>query len=120
MYVDTNIIVDLLRNEPKAKIFFENYTGCIRTSIIVKLELIDGLKTKHEIPNLNKRVIRAFQIDVIQISDEVSKAAEKIFIDFRHSHGVSVNGSIIAATSLSASEPLATHNTQNFEFIPGF
>ena len=118
MYVDTNIIVDFLRDKKESKDFLKNYIGSIKTSIIVKLELIDGLQTKREISNLTKQVFNNLQIEIIQINDDVSKKTEEIFTNYRHSRGISVNDSIIAATALIFGQPLATHNTKHFDFIP--
>ena len=118
MYVDTNIIVDFLRERKESKVFMENYIGTLKTSIIVKLELIDGLQTKREIKILTKQVFNNLQIEVIQLNEEVSKKAEEIFVSYRHSHGISINDSIIAATALSLGESIATHNAKHFDFIP--
>ncbi|OGG19329.1 hypothetical protein A3D78_06180 [Candidatus Gottesmanbacteria bacterium RIFCSPHIGHO2_02_FULL_39_14] len=118
MYIDTNIIIDLLRGEINSQNFFQNFSGIIKTSIIVKLELIDGLETKGEISRLQKRIFDYFQIEVIHINEEISQIAENIFTDFRHSRGISINYSLIAATAIYLGEPLSTHNVKHFNFIP--
>lgn len=118
MYVDTNIFVDLLRGQKNSISFFENYAGSIKTSIIVKLELIDGLARKGEITLLDKNIFNVFQINVIHINEEISRVSENIFQNFRHSQGISINDSIIAATALYIGEPITTHNTKHFNFIP--
>ena len=54
MHVDTNIFVDLLRGQEEANDFLEKHLKSIKVSLIVKLELIDGLESKREIPKLNQ------------------------------------------------------------------
>ena|SRR3989344_2201304 len=117
MYVDTNVFIDLIRGKKNSLNFFKNYTGTLKTSVIVKLELIDGLHAKRDISFLNKKTFDFFQIEIVQINEDISINAEEIYKSFRHSHGISINDSIIAATALYLGEPLATHNTKHFNFI---
>lgn len=118
MYVDTNIFVDLLRGQEESREYLEKYLKSIKISVIVKLELIDGLESKREISKLNK-IFDSFSIEVVQVNEKISKKAEDIFTNFRHSHGVSVNDVLIAATAMVQGKKLATHNTKHFSFIPG-
>jgi len=120
MFVDTNIFVDFLRGRDDAVSFFESHQTAVKTSVIVELELIDGLKSKRDIAVLQKHLFGLFDITIIQINDEISAKAESIFKNYRHSHGISINDSLIAATAISIGEPLITHNKKHFSFIRGF
>ena len=118
MFVDTNIIIDSLRGEKNSKHFLEKHTGSIKISVIVKLELLEGLKTKSKIAVLNKKVFDALQISTVYIDEDVSVKAEGVFTDFRHSKGISINDAFIAATALVHDEELVTRNKKHFGFIP--
>lgn len=118
MFVDTNVLIDLLRGREATLNFLENYIGLLKISVIVELELIDGLRAKKDIVSLDKDLFRPLQMEIVQINEEISKKAVDFFTKYRHSHGISINDAIIAATSLVYTEPMSTFNTKHFAFIP--
>lgn len=117
MFVDTTVFIDYFRDYSKAEEFLKENTNLLKISIIVKLELIDGFQKKREIGKIEKST-KLFGIETIHISEEISNLAEDIFKNFRHSHGISVNDALIAATAVFYKKPLFTHNTKHFDFIP--
>ena len=117
MFADTNILIDLFRGKASSIEMLEKFRGGIKISIIVLMELIDGLKSKSDIAKLRKQLINTIGIEIIQINDEISETSYELFSTFRHSHGISINDAIIAATALNYDEPLATLNNKHFEFI---
>lgn len=117
MLLDTSVFIDLIRKYPPAtKAFSETLSGQ-SASIVTKLELIAGLKSKKEIASI-ENLFRDFQIILLPITDDVSVTSENIFIKYYHSHGVGILDSFIAATALVYDEELITRNTKHLDFIP--
>ena len=117
MFVDTTVFVDYLRNYPQAEAFLKKNIKSMDISVIVELELIDGFEKKADIKKINK-LFQLFGVETVHISEDVSGLAETIYKNYRHSNGISVNDSLIAATAIYYEKPLATHNKKHFEFIP--
>ena len=91
MFADTNILIDLFRGKASSIEMLEKFRGGIKISIIVLMELIDGLKSKSDIAKLRKQLINTIGIEIIQINDEISETSYELFSTFRHSHGISIN-----------------------------
>lgn len=117
MLLDTSLFIDLIRKYPSATKAFSETLSSQSASIVTKLELIAGLKSKKEIASIED-IFRDFKIKLLPITDDVSVTSEDIFIKYYHSHGIGILDSFIAATALVYDEELATRNTKHFDFIP--
>ena len=113
MIVDTTILVDLFRNNEKAKKFLlkEQNTLISRISL---MELVYGSPSKKAL-ELIKQQILSLNIQIIEISEAISYKAGEIFEDYFHSTGIGIIDSIIAATAINLNETVATHNLKHFK-----
>lgn len=117
MLLDSTAFIDFTREYKPAIEAFNKVLHGQSTSVVTKLELIVGKKTKKDIKKIES-ILKNLQINVIPINDAVSKAAENILSDYYHSHGIGILDSFIAATALVYDEELVTSNKKHFDFIP--
>lgn len=117
MLLDSTVFIDFTREYRPAVEAFNQVLYGQSTSVVTKLELIVGQKTKKDIKKI-ETILKSLQINIIPINDGVSRVAEKILSEFYHSHGIGILDSFIAATALVYDEELATRNTKHFDFIP--
>lgn len=115
MIVDTTILVDLFRNNEKAKKFLLKEPNLL-ISRISMMELAFGSPSK-KVLNLIKSQILALNIGIIEINEAISYKSGEIFEDYFHSTGIGIIDSIIAATAINFHEDIATHNLKHFQKI---
>ncbi|MFZ5642546.1 MAG: type II toxin-antitoxin system VapC family toxin [Bacillota bacterium] len=118
--IDTNIIIDHLRNVPKAtqqikEIENGNFEGIIST--ITVMELLAA-------PRLNQQRIEAIKIllgifDHVPVDGQLAAIAGNLLSKYRASHGLNPMDAIIAATALIGDAVLFTLNTKHFRYIEG-
>lgn len=117
MLLDSSIFIDLIRKyQPASKAFKKALHGQ-STSVVAKLEIVAGLKTKKEIKSIES-MFEDLQIKVLPVNEEVTEISENIFLKYYHSHGIGILDTFIAATALVYDEELVTINTKHFDFIP--
>lgn len=116
MILDTTVFIDLFRDQKIARDFFLRTFSSLRTSRVVVMELIYGLKVKKDIRLLLKQ-LTAFHIEIIEIDEAISREADKLFEAYFHSHGLGVMDAFVAATALVKQEELVTHNIKHYRFI---
>ena len=80
------------------------------------MELLVGATNKADLKKI-KTNISAFQI--VYIDWAVAKLAIELLEQYNLSHGLQIQDSFIAATSLATSLPLFTYNIKDFSFIKG-
>lgn len=117
MLIDSTPFIDLLRGYPPAKQAFQEILFGQSISVVTKLELAAGSKTKTEIQKII-RLLETLEVAILPITEEVSRTAEELFISFYHSNGLGIQDALIAATAIVNNEELATHNRNHFDFIP--
>ncbi|KKQ42645.1 MAG: PilT protein domain protein [Microgenomates group bacterium GW2011_GWC1_37_8] len=117
MLLDSSVFIDLIRKYPPATESFNKVLNRQSASIIAKLELIAGLKSKREIKSI-ENMFKDLQIKILPMTEEISDMSENIFVKYYHSHGIGILDSFITATALVYNEELVTRNTKHFDFIP--
>ncbi|MCE7064168.1 type II toxin-antitoxin system VapC family toxin [Dyadobacter sp. CY326] len=117
LLLDTNILIDYLRNKPHA-IQFVDFTGKLNLAIntIVVLELYNGCLNKAEFAKIKKTLNGFVHFD---LNESVAKTAVDISHMFALSHQLSVSDTLIAATALVYDLELRTLNLRDFRMIPG-
>ncbi|MFP5041586.1 PIN domain-containing protein, partial [Parasediminibacterium sp. JCM 36343] len=83
---------------------------------IAAMELLVGATNKAMLKKL-KQNLTAFHI--IYTETSIAKLAVDLLQEYNLSHGLQIQDSFIAATSLLSSLPLFTYNTKDFKFIKG-
>lgn len=118
--VDTNIIIDHLRNVPKATkllqdIEDDNFEGLISTITI--LELIAAPKMTEQRLAAVRELLELFER--IPVDGQIATAAGLYMAKYRASHGLEPMDAIIAATARVNEAAMFTLNTKHFKFIEG-
>lgn len=117
MLLDTNIIIDLFRGYPPAITAFENFLYSQKASVMTKMELIGGEKTRKDAKRMIE-ILDNLRINFLPITEKVCAEAENIILNYHHRQSIGILDSFIAATAIIYDEELATRNVKHFEFIP--
>lgn len=118
MIVDSTILVDAIRGKSKASLFLESAREKLIVSQAGMMEFIRGARTRRDIIVIDK-FMKGIQVEVVEITEEISREAGVIFRKFWHSHGIGVMDAFIASTALVLNERVATHNIKHFKQIKG-
>jgi predicted nucleic acid-binding protein len=114
--VDTNILIDLLHNIPKAVQWQAAMNGTrMGITAIIWFEVVQGAQNKVELQRALKFLAR-FDIEHTQPSDETW--AMQQFARLRLSHGVEFQDVLIAAVAQRLSVMLYTRNPRHFTALP--
>ncbi|MBE2270094.1 MAG: PIN domain-containing protein [Anaerolinea sp.] len=107
---DTNIIIDLLHELPRADTWFSGQ-GNSKFGITPTIwgEIIAGALNKKDMQRL-LRFLRRFEIVHVTPEDQ--------FTDFYLSHGVEFEDCLIAAVAVRLGVPLYTRNVKHFTPLP--
>ena len=113
--VDSDILIDMLRQQEKAKIFIEKIIKDDNAACISTLTEAEVLSGKECMDNIKREktegLLSSFRvIDVTQFI--ARKAAE-----FRREHDVPLHDAIIAATAVELKVPLHSRNVNDFRKI---
>lgn len=116
MLIDTTVFIDLFRGKNSAKQYLLDLKETVKISRVTQMELIFGSRSKNEM-SLIKKQLASLGVEIIEIDSEISKLAGKLLEEKFHSNGLGIMDALIAATAISQSEKLATHNIKHFQFI---
>ncbi len=111
--IDTDVIVDYLRDEPKAIAYFENLNEELLVSAITVAELYAGMRD-HEKEQLTE-FLSAFQ--TIPLNHKIAKQGGLYRRDYGATQGVGLADALIAATAVSQSATLITLNKKHFPML---
>ena len=113
--LDTNILIEILKDNPKTMQQLELLGGPLAISSITAMELIYGARNKAEVRQLEKFML-LFQS--LHLSRPISRRALKLITSYAKSHTLDIPDALIAATSLEHQVRLFTYNQKDFRFIP--
>ena len=117
MFLDTNIVVDVLRRFPLAVAYLETaeQQGTLSLSTPSQMELIIGCRNRAE-----ARRLREFleHFEICGLSATIGETAVDLIYQYRLSHGLLLADALIAATALEYEETLYTKNVRHFRTIP--
>lgn len=118
--LDTNIIIDHLRNIPQAtkqlqEIEDGNYSGLL--SVITITELLAAPRMSQERFAAINELFSLF--DVVSVDYQIAVTAGNLLSKYRASHGLEPMDALIAATALVNEAVLFTLNKKHFRFIQG-
>lgn len=112
--VDTDVLVDVSRNNEAAIDFLDQLGNSWFISIITALELIVGARNKKEVTQIDKLVA---VYSAIPLTAEIGNSSYGILRHFAKSHGLRVFDSLIAATAIEEDLTLVTRNKKHFQMI---
>ena len=118
--IDTNILIDHLRNVPQAtkqlqEIEDGNFQGLL--SAITITELTATPRMTEALFNSIKNLLQLFEI--VPVDSQIAYTAGKLLAKYRASHGLEPMDAFIAATALENEAVLFTLNKRHFRFIEG-
>ncbi len=112
--LDTNILIEILKNNSRTIGKVENFNGEVVISSISIMELYYGAINKAEIIKLEK-FVSLFQ--TLQLTQEISIKSIQLIKAFAKSHNLNIPDSLIAATAIEYRCKLFTYNLKDFKFI---
>ena len=112
--VDTDVLVDYLRESPPAVEYLESLREELLTSAVVVAELYAGVREGKERAALNT-LLSAFE--VVPVSTELAERGGLLRRDYGPKHGTGLADALIAATVLQAGAELATLNAKHFPMV---
>lgn len=116
LMLDTNILVDYLRQKIQAITFIENYGKAnLAISPIVSMEVYQGVLDKIDLLRTRKK-LNGFAS--LPLNQEVVQLAMQLQQQYILSHHIGIPDTLIAATALVYDLELKTYNLKDFRFIP--
>ena|SRR5258708_3197807 len=112
--VDTDVLIDISRNNEAAIDFLDQLDDSWSMSIITALELIVGARNKKEVTQIDL-LVAAYS--TIPLTTEIGNSAYGLLRKFAKSHGLRVFDSLIAATAIEDDLSLVTRNRKHFQMI---
>jgi predicted nucleic acid-binding protein len=114
MLVDTDIIIDYLKDVPEAVHFVEENIDQIAVSSITVAELYQGVRDGDEKDMLD---IFLSGIRVLDTNETIGRSAGLYRRQYRSSHNPGLADCLIAATAVEHGIPLKTLNTKHFPML---
>lgn len=116
MIIDSDVLIWYLRGNEKAQKIIEKSIP-FSISVITFMELMQGMRDKNEMKVFQKQ-IQKWNVNIIQISKEVSSRAMFYVQEYSLSHSMELADALIAATAVQNSETLLTGNDKHYKFLP--
>lgn len=116
LLLDTNIIVDYLRERAAAVNFVETLNGKPRVSVVTVAELFAGARSRREEDRIDSLLDAAV---VLPVTYEISKRAGQAMKHYQRSHGLDDFDALIGATAEHHGLALATLNVKHFPMLDG-
>lgn len=115
MLIDTDVLIWYLKGNEKAYQLIENSSN-FYISVVTYMELVQGMRDKKELNNLRKG-LRAWNAQIIYISEEIS--AKAMFYVEQHflSHSMQLADALISATAIACGIPVLTGNDKHYKAI---
>ena len=112
--VDTDVLIDFLRGNAKAKQFIKTNFDSIMLSTITIAELYSGVREGEERLNLDEFIEL---VVVVPVTDEIAVKGGLFKRDYIKSHGTGFADAIIAATSIVHKVTLCSLNKKHFPMV---
>jgi len=114
--LDTDIMIDILRDYPPAISWLEN-TDETEISLpgFVVMELIQGCNNKAEKETLEEKIS---DYEIVWPSQAACFEALNIFSSYYLSHKIGIIDALIGQTAIDMGVPLYTFNEKHYNFIP--
>lgn len=114
--LDTNILIEILKNNTLIVSTFHQTSSKFAISSISSMELYYGARNKKELQEL-KKFITFF--DTIKLDGVISTTATLLIEKYAKNHNLTIPDALIAATALRHNYPLWTLNIKDFHYIDG-
>jgi predicted nucleic acid-binding protein len=113
--IDSNVLVDLLRNADPAKRYIASIPKKPFASVVTVSELLAGARSRQEEARIEalKSWMRFLVVDEL-----IAERAGQYIKHYRRSHGLDAFDALIAATAEHHGLALATRNVKHFPMFP--
>lgn len=115
MLVDMDIIVWNMRGYARAAQWLDSQKD-ISVSSVTLMELVQGMRDKHELKFLDKAV-NSWSATVIPITESICDISLALLRSYSLSHGLRMADAMIAATAIHHNLVLATANIKHYKGI---
>jgi len=112
--IDTDVLIDVSRNNQAAIDFLDQLDDSWSISIITALELIVGARNKQEVTQIDQLIA---VYSAIPLTAEIGNSSYGLLKQFAKSHGMRVFDSLIAATAIEKDLTLISRNRKHFQMI---
>lgn len=112
--VDTDVLIDVSRNNERAIDFLDQLDESWSMSIITALELMVGARNKKEVNQIDQLIA---VYSAIPLTTEIGNSSYGLLRQFAKSHGLRVFDSLIAATAIEENLTLVSKNKKHFQMI---
>lgn len=116
LFVDTDVLIDYLRDRQEAVDYLESRREPLLTSAIVVAELYAGVRDGDERAAL-EALLQAFEI--VPIDAQIAERGGLWRRDYAPTHGVGLADALIAATVDQSNASLVTLNDKHFPMLRG-
>jgi predicted nucleic acid-binding protein len=114
LLIDTDVIIDYLRDRPEAVSYLESLTETLLTSAVTIAELYAGVRDGAERDALDS-FIQAFEI--VAVDEEIALKGGLYRRDYSKSHHTGLADALIAATAEIRNAELVTLNKKHFPML---
>jgi predicted nucleic acid-binding protein len=114
LLLDTDVLIDYLRDEPQAIAYLEECTETLMVSAVTIAELFAGVREGEERRRLDG-FAQAFE--VVAVSPQIAERGGLIRRDYKRSHNTGLPDALIAATAELARARLVTLNDKHFHML---
>jgi len=111
MLVDTDVIIWMLRGNPKAAQAIDE-TSDRAVSIITYMELLQGARDKREVRSI-KSFLSDLQFRTLPLTENVGHRASIYLEEYGRTVAMTMADALIAAAAIEAHEPLLTANDKH-------
>lgn len=112
--IDTDVMIDFLRGEVKAKKYLLANFKNLNISVITVAELFAGVREGEERDNLEEAIS---SIAIIPMDTKIAMLGGIYKRDYRKSHNISITDTLIAATAEINNLALKTFNIKHFPML---
>ncbi len=114
LLIDTDVLIDYLRERPEAATYIESLTAPLLASAVTVAELYAGVREGKERTALDA-FVQAF--DVVPVDQVIAVKGGLYRRDYSRSHGVGIADALIAATAELHGATLVTLNRKHFPML---
>lgn len=109
--IDTDVLIDYLRNREEAVLFLESSNELMLLSVITIAELYAGTREGSERETLDE-FIRAFE--TVHVDEEIAVTGGLYRREYGKSHGIGLADALIAASAEATNARVVTLNKRHF------
>jgi len=116
LLIDTDVLIDFLRGEPKALAYLKAASALLRVSCLTLAELYVGVRDGAEHEALERL---EGLLEPVEVDRDIAVQAGLFRRDYGRSHGTGLIDAAIAASAIATRSGLVTLNARHFPMLRG-